>query len=213
MPLQNRVDPTGQLIFTSARGRLMGNRGKLHNAKKEVVRPWEKKAWIICETQFKGIQRVVFGAGTYSELFFLDEATALSAGHRPCSDCQKPRLLEFKSLWRRVNPSAEPIDALPAIRVPQIDEQLHAERIDANGGKVTFDCVYRDVPDGVFVVVEGQPHLRWKGRLLRWTPEGYVSPAVNLTDDEAVKVLTPPSIVRMVALGFTPKVHASAEVN
>jgi len=213
MPLQNRVDPAGQLIFTPARGMLMGNRGKIHNKNKEVFKPWDRLAWITCETQFKGIKREDFGANTYSELFFLDEATALSAGHRPCSDCRKPRLVEFKALWNLANSGETlPHDSSKAVRVSDIDEQLHAERISSDGRKLTFDCLYGDVPSGVFILRDGKPHLRWMERLLLWTPEGYLPSPISLSEGDIVTVLTPTSIFKMMALGFIPKVHASAEI-
>ncbi len=95
-PLQNRVDPWGYLRATSARGSLMGNRGILHNQEKRIVRPWAHKAWIACLLSYGSVRRAVFAPGNYSELFFLDEATALSAGHRPCGQCQRERYRLFK---------------------------------------------------------------------------------------------------------------------
>src|SRR6185295_157110 len=99
MPLENRVDPWGCIHAVAARGTLLGNRGKLHDETRRLTRQWDRKAWVTCELEHDGRKREVFGANSYSELFFLDEATAFSAGHRPCASCRRTRYAEFKSKW------------------------------------------------------------------------------------------------------------------
>lgn len=106
--LQNRVDPWGALCATASRGTLMGNRGILHDDRNRIVRPWAHRAWVTCLLEFNGIKRSrPFSPGNYSELFFIDEATAFSAGHRPCAHCQRLRHREFKDAWVRANVAEE----------------------------------------------------------------------------------------------------------
>ena len=121
MSLQNRINPYGEICFSDQRGTLMGNRGNLHNAQKEIVRKHQLKRWIICLLEFKGRHQNVMTPGFYTELFFLDEATALAAGHRPCGECQYPRFKAFVNLWKTAN-NRQNID------LKQMDEQLHLER-------------------------------------------------------------------------------------
>ena len=128
MPLQNRVDPWGNLIAVTARGAWMGNRGALHNAHNEIITLWKRKPWVTCALDFKGRKRQVFGPNTYSELFFLDEATAFSAGHRPCATCRRDRYNAFKEEWIKVNHP----DAPPSLPIAEIDKQIHTERIAAH---------------------------------------------------------------------------------
>src|SRR4051794_26424644 len=99
MPRQNRVTPSGDIITTPERGTLMGNRGVLHDADARIVRRWQGKRWIACVLEFKGRWRPVMAPGRYTELFFLDEATALAAGHRPCAECRRRRFDEFRDTW------------------------------------------------------------------------------------------------------------------
>jgi hypothetical protein len=124
MPLQNRVDPWGRLHSVAARGAWMGNRGVLHDATRQIVRPWRLKAWILCRLEFKGRRRRVFAPARYSELFFLDEATAFAAGHRPCAECNRERFNQFKRAWRS------------GARAAEIDAALHAERIAGGATRV-----------------------------------------------------------------------------
>lgn len=175
MPLQNRVDPWGRLIAVSARGAWLGNRGILHNERKEIISPWKHKSWVTCELQFKGRKRDIFSQGTYSELFFLDEATALSAGHRPCAECRRARYNEFKAIWLKVNPQME------SSSVDQIDKQLHKERAVRGGAKMKHCLKFEDLPEGAFIEIEGEAWLFWMGALKKWSPSGYVS-----------KILPPP---------------------
>jgi hypothetical protein len=188
-PLQNRVDPFGRLHAVSARGAWMGNRGVLHNAKQEIVAPWRGKRWITCVLDFRGRQRKVFSPGRYSELFFLDEATAYAAGHRPCAECRRPDYNAFRDAWG--GGSADDIDAV-----------LHQERTTR-----THEAALRDLPIGAFFEHEDQPYIVSGSGLRRWTFEGYW-PAARL-NAKRVRLLTPPSIVRLFRGRLSPQIHAS----
>ena len=125
MPLQNRVDPSGRFHAVSAHGAWMGNRGVLHNEQKKIIARWRGKAWMTCKLEFQGIRRKQFGSGTYSELFFMDEATASAAGHRPCADCRRDRFKEFKAAWIASN---RDLLSTPQPSIAEIDSVIHAER-------------------------------------------------------------------------------------
>lgn len=196
MPLRNRVDPWGRLhAITSKRSTRMGNRGILHDPQQRIVRQWAGRAWIICLLEFRGRQRKVFGPRSYSELFFLDEATAFAAGHRPCAECQRARFTEFKQAWLAANhrPADSPI--------AEVDRQLHAERLHGKE-KRTYEAPLRTLPSGTFLEHHGEALLVWDGRLLQWSPEGY-RPYSGRRPDQAA-VLTPASVVRTFARGFKP---------
>ncbi len=205
MPLQNRVDPRGSLIVADARGAWLGNRGKLHNEHKEIIARWQHKRWVVCQLTYNGRKRQVFSPNNYSELFFLDEATAFSAGHRPCGECRRERYLEFKEAWRRTNGAG-----LPEIAIAQIDEQLHMERVVPGGEKASHPMEFRDLPFGAFIERDNEAYLYWQMKLRKWSPSGYVEVGALPEPGEVVKVLTPFSIVQMYKNGFTPQVHESA---
>lgn len=206
MPLQNRVDPWGNLLAVSARGDFLGNRGILHDESKNIVKPWAHKNWVTCELSFKGIKRDLFGPGRYSELFFLDEATALAAGHRPCAHCRRQRYNEFKRLWCFVNdlPNASVVSSR------EIDEQLHLERVSRSREKILFSTSFSEVPDGTLIALGRQAFLVWSNRLHKWSPDGYVttSPLPHQTD--VVQIITPKTIIQLYKMGFKPIVHVSA---
>jgi len=212
-PLRNRVDPWGRLNAVPDKAALlMGNRGHLHDANQAIAReyPWDGKRWIACCLHYKGGEPRkgrVFG-NSYSELFFLDEATAFSAGHRPCRDCQKDRFEEFKAAWRGANP-----DAVPAAShsIDDIDAFLHGERVSENRGKMTYPAELASLPSGTFVEAEGEAVLLWKGKLRRWSFSGYTVGMDMSAAPTRATVLTPKSIVRMFVAGFLPTVHPSAE--
>jgi hypothetical protein len=212
MPLQNRVDPYGQICSTPARGMLMGNRGCLHDHGDHPVRQYAVRRWLICVLDFKGRTRRPMPPGHYTSLFFLDEATALAAGHRPCAECQRARFDEFRAHWAAANPE---LAAAPAPAVDTIDRALHRERMSNHPRqrdrvKLTYAAQLAELPDGVFVALEGRsaPLLVWGERLYPWSFEGYGRPLARM--DALVQVLTPPSIVRAIARGFAPMVHSSA---
>jgi hypothetical protein len=203
MALQNRVDPYGALHATEQRGAWMGNRGVLHDASKRVVAQWRLRRWITCVLSWKGRRREVFAPSRWSELFFLDEATALSAGHRPCAECRRSRYVEFRAAWdagrrRRDAPSR-------FLRADAIDRVLHAERLDRAGRKKTYRATLSSLPDGTMVERAGLPQLVWRGRLRPWSFGGY-GRGVDVAPDEVVVVLTPRSIVGAIRAGFAPQV-------
>lgn len=204
--LQNRVDPFGALKAVPYRGSLMGNRGKLHDDDQRIRRQSARKAWVTCVLSYKGIKRPVFAPGSYSELFFLDEATAFAAGHRPCKTCQRDRHIEFKSSWLQANKRAAADIFTP---VTEIDATLHAERIAGDSAKRTFTSTLSDLPDGTMFEHEGAAFLLWNKRFLKWGFGGY-SHGNTIPASARVQVLTPPSIVRMFAEGYQPTVHESA---
>jgi hypothetical protein len=201
MPLQNRVDPFGNIFRTPARGTMMGNRGgALHTSDREVVRCYKSRRWITCVLEFKGRYRKVMSEGRYTELFFLDEATSFAAGHRPCAECRRERYNAFRDAWRRVNKQET------APFADEMDLELHPARIQ-KGNKVTYQAALGSLPDYVFVRIEGRAHLIWRGALLLWTPEGYAKK--RRPEDSMVTVLTPKPIVGCFREGYEPQIHAS----
>ena len=213
MSKQNRVTPYGEIVVSSARGDLMGNRGILHDDQQRIVHLFKNKAWIVCRLDFKERRRVVMSPGSYTELFFLDEATALAAGHRPCFECQRERAKVFREAWIAANP--ELIEGNP-VKLRQIDEVLHAERLTKerfikDRRKQTFSAAIDDLPNGTFIEQERLPYLVWGESLYRWTAAGYLEPLQRLTGRQIV-VLTPRSTVRTFAYGYVPMVHPTAAI-
>jgi hypothetical protein len=205
MPLQNRVDPFGNIFRTSARGTMLGNRGgALHDAGREIVRRYKSRRWIACVLEFRGRHRVVMSPNRYTELFFLDEAVAFAAGHRPCAECRRERYNAFKSAWKR----ARRQDQLPF--ADDMDLELHPARM-AKGKKVTYDAALASLPDGCFVQIDGDAHLVAGDALLLWTPEGYAK-REKRPKDSVVAVLTPEPIVECFRQGYQPETHESAAV-
>lgn len=205
-PLQNRVSPTGTLHAVEARGHWMGNRGKLHDRRRRVTRQWELKAWITCRTAYKDNKRTVFAPGSLSELFFLDEATAYSAGHRPCGMCRRENQKDFVTHWVGANSAVS-----AARKIPEIDEHLHEERIAPDGEKRTFMAELGALPDGTFFEIDGAPHLRWRGRCFVWSFLGYKPLEPAPSSSLRVRVLTPESVVSAFRHGLRTQVHESAE--
>lgn len=200
MPLQNRVSPSGELLTDHARGSWLGNRGALHNEKKEIVRPWKHKNWVLCELSYKDRRREVFSPNSYSELFFLDEATGLAAGHRPCATCRRLRFNEFKQAWNAAQQGE--------LKVDEIDKILHQDRAARGGIKVTYIDMLLNLPDGVFIEQEGKPWLVWGNELHEWRPDGYRA-RTKICGDLNVTVLTPKSIVEVINAGYIPQVDES----
>ncbi|MEM7348879.1 MAG: hypothetical protein AAF485_32010, partial [Chloroflexota bacterium] len=207
MPKQNRVTPFSEIIATPARGTLMGNRGCLHNTAGEIRRSYQVKRWIICLLEFKGRHRTVMTPGHYTELFFLDEATALAAGHRPCAECMYPRFKEFCQLWVQANPEYIGQEKL---RVKLLDTVLHQQRLTTKREKATYNAPITALPDGTFIIYgpTKQPHLISGTYLFPWSPAGYQSPSIRSQTGDA-EVLTPLSVVRTLSLGYRPVLHAS----
>jgi hypothetical protein len=206
MPLQNRVDPWGGLQAVEARGAWMGNRGVLHDASRAVVRPWRSKAWILCRLEFKGRRRVVFAPGRYSELFFLDEATAFAAGHRPCAECNRERFLEFKRAWLAGNSA---LHLSPGIKAADIDGVLHAQRV-AGAAKLTYEARLDELPDGAMIEQDGIAYLIRGGALYPWSFAGYGAPLPRRALARA-HVLTPRSMVGAIGHGLSVEIHRSVD--
>lgn len=205
MPLMNRVDPYGVIFRSPARGTLMGNRGVLHNDAREIVRPFNGRRWIACLLEFKGRHRSVMSPRRYTELFFLDEAVAFAAGHRPCAECRRERFNAFKSAWKRRDEGA-PRESL---RVPEIDAELHVARVAGRKGKRTYEAALNSLPNGCFVQIQGACYLVWDDALLLWTPERYAGRG-GRPRDLTVTVLTPQPIVECFRNGYVPETHDSA---
>lgn len=207
MPLQNRVTPDGDIVAMAARGLMMGNRGgPLHDAQRMLRRRrWVSKQWICCQLEFKARRRTVMAPNRYTELFFLDEATALAAGHRPCFECRRQDFLWFAALWAQSKGLAGRATA------PDMDEILQAERVDAEGGKITWRAPAETLPSGTFVRLDGHPHLVLAGWLLQWTGAGY-SATRHRPEGSEIEVVTPRSIVAVLSAGYCPMLHPTAEV-
>ena len=209
MARQNRVTPWGQIVATPERGTLMGNRGLLHDGQQRIRRDWRLKRWIHCVLEFKGRHRQVMTPGRYTELFFLDEATALAAGHRPCAECLRTRYNEFRAAWIAGNPRAATAGRVSA---EAIDDALHADRLEPVGSKRTVVMPLDDLPDGVFVTLDGlldHAFLVLGDSLLEWSPAGYGRRMCRMKG-ERVSVLTPASTVAAIRAGFAPGMHATA---
>ncbi|MEO1720726.1 MAG: hypothetical protein AAFR23_10945, partial [Pseudomonadota bacterium] len=175
MPLQNRVRPNGEIVSVPERGTLMGNRGgRIHGSDKRLgKRRWASRAWIACVLDFKARHRTVMAPNSYTELFFLDEATALAAGHRPCYECRRRDARLFAAAWSKANGLTTPP------RAPDMDRILHADRLDEAGAKRTFRAQVGQLPNGVMVAIEGIPFLLIDQGFCKWTFSGY-APATPL---------------------------------
>jgi hypothetical protein len=201
-PLRNRVTPAGELIATTHRGTMYGNRGVLHNDDLALVRRYQVRRWLVCVLEFRGRRRPVMRPGRYTELFFLDEAVALTAGHRPCAECRHPAYQSFRTAWAQ----ALALPAKPA--ADDIDRVLHQQRRLAGGARVTYPAPLRELPDGVFIARDGESWLVHDGGLRRWTPAGY-SDRIDSFDGQAA-VLTPRATVAAIRAGYRPLLHPSA---
>jgi hypothetical protein len=204
MPLQNRVDPFGVLFRSPARGTMMGNRGgALHNDRREIVRAYKSRQWITCVLELKDRHRSVLSPRRYTELFFLDEAAAFAAGHRPCAECRRGRFNAFKQAWMRQDPGAG-----RTVRAAEMDQVLHGARLDERKRKRTYPAALHSLPNGCFVQIDEAPYLVWNDALALWTPEGYTR-RVSRPGDLTVTVLTPQPIVACFGQGYEPEVHES----
>lgn len=207
MPLQNRVTPFGDIVATSARGTMMGNRGgPLHDEDRRLgaVR-WRTKVWITCLLEFKGRRREVMTPGRYTELFFLDEVTALAAGHRPCGECRKADYIRFVDAWTEGDGRKD------APKAAEIDAVLHKERVVSPGrDKRIHRELLENLPDMVMISLperREEAFLVMGDALYPWTPLGYGKPITRPRG--TVGVLTPPSIVKAVMVGYRPAAHGT----
>lgn len=205
MPLQNRVTPFGDIVAIAQRGLFTGNRGIIHDPATRTLlgRRWTSKAWIICTCVFRGRRREVMGTRSWTELFFLDEAVGLAAGHRPCFSCRREAAERFRAAWSRGN-------GIPSPRATKIDGVLHAERLDRGGKRLHgLPAPLRSLPDGTMVASGARALLVAQGSLFDWTVEGY-RPVKGLPDIDGM--LTPPSTVRTLEAGYQPVLHAEVVV-
>lgn len=200
MPLQNRVTPFGELVASPGRGLLMGNRGVLHDDNRRIVRSSAVRRWIVCRLEFRGRYRVVMRPRRYTELFFIDEAAAFSAGHRPCRECRYGAYMRFRSLWETVHGRPVSADA--------IDAQLHAERLHGRA-KRTYRADVAELPDGTYVALDASAWLVWGRELLAWSDAGYAGRRARPASGQ-IEVHTPPSIVAVLTAGYRPGVHPTA---
>jgi hypothetical protein len=200
MPLQNRVSPFGHLFATPARGLLMGNRGgRLHDDKRKLgTRRWVTKQWICCQLAFNNRHRKVWGEG-YSELFFLDEVTALAAGHRPCFECRRRDAEHFATLFSGKKQRAT---------AAAMDEVLHGERLAGKDKRLHRRSI-DELPDGAMIALGTDAFAVRDQRLLRWTPSGYAEARERPRAIEA-KLLTPPSMLAVLSRGYAPMWHSSS---
>lgn len=207
MALRNRATPLGEVIADPARGLLFANRGVLHDARGEIRRRYSGRRWIACRLRFKGRRRsALMAPGRFTELFFLDEATALAAGHRPCGECRYQDHQRFSALWQDRHPGQVGADAM--------DRQLHSERVDPQTrGQQRHARSSDELPDGAYVLLDEQPWLVLGDELLQWTPSGYRARR-SRARGETMVVLTPPSLVAVLRAGWEPQavpfLHPSA---
>jgi hypothetical protein len=206
MPLQNRVTPLGDLVAHPARGLAYGNRGCLHDGAGQIRRRFAGKRWIVCVLRFKDWHRApLLQPGRFTELFFLDEATAFAAGHRPCALCRRADYDRFGDLWRGLHDAPAGAD--------ELDARLHAERVDPHTrDRRLHEVPLADLPDGAFVLRDGRPWLVAGASLVRWSAAGYAERERRHPGGTAALV-TPPSLVKILRAGWegdVPLLHPSA---
>ncbi|MDF0518276.1 hypothetical protein P0R31_13640 [Bradyrhizobium yuanmingense] len=203
MPLQNRVTPTGAIIATPHRGLFTGNRGIIHNpaTKTLLKKRWSTPAWITCLCEFRGWRRPVMARRSWTELFFLDEATAFAAGHRPCFFCRRDDAKRFRAAWEKGNAASD-------ISAKAMDAVLHRERLDRGRKQLhPLPMPLANLPDGAMVQQGEDSFLVMQGQALLWSPAGYASRA-RLVDQ--AMLLTPPSTLRAIMAGYQPVLHPTA---
>jgi hypothetical protein len=203
MPLQNRVTPMADIVSAPERGTFTGNRGIIHDARTRTLlkRRWTSQAWLICELRWRGIRRKVMGPGSWTELFFLDEATALGAGHRPCFFCRRTAAKAFQAAFPRSSQTAVP-------KARDIDRVLHAERLDGRHKRLhDLTSPAADLPDGAMILQNDAPHLVLGGLARRWSLGGYAAPTAAV---DTARLITPPATVGALRTGYRPRIHPSA---
>jgi hypothetical protein len=214
MPLQNRVDPFGTIRAVPERGLFTGNRGIIHDPETKTLlkKRWALQAWIICVCQFRDVRREPMGRNRtggkagWTELFFLDEVTALAAGHRPCFFCQRERARDFVSCFGEAFDIAEP-------RAPQVDKRLHKERLASGGGPpgVALEDL-AGLPDGAMVADGGTVYALRRGKTLCWSFAGYEQPNdFGMPNGKTLSLLTPATTLAVLRQGFRPVWHPTAE--
>jgi hypothetical protein len=210
MPHQNRVTPFNEIVAIPARGTMMGNRGVLHDAEGRIARPFAHRNWVNCVLEFKGRHRKVMTPGRYTHLFFLDEVTALAAGHRPCGECRRADYVRYRDALA-THLGVEPT----SLKAADMDRLLHSDRVTGRGTsrtKPTIATTFGAIPDGVMFTLRDGPRdawLKWRGRSWRWSADGYGLPR-SLDAAQPIDVLTPASTVAAIRTAYVPGVHASA---
>jgi hypothetical protein len=202
MPLQNRVTPTGDIVATPHRGLFVGNRGIIHDPTTKTLlrRRWSTPMWLTCVLEFRGRRREVMATRSWTELFFLDEATALASGHRPCYFCRREDANRFRVAWEQGN-------RLTSVRAGEIDRVLHRERLDHGKKRLhPLPMPVPELPDGAMVQHGDESFLITQGSAFQWSPGGYR--AAEITDGNTM-LLTPPSTLRALAAGYRPALHPS----
>jgi hypothetical protein len=198
----NRVAPDGSLHAVSARGTLWGNRGALLDDRGELARHARGRGWVCCLLEFHGRQRDQWRPGRLTELYFLDEATALAAGHRPCGECRHHDHLRFRAAWSQVFPADR--------SARDIDRRLHPARLVAPGEHRAYEAALEQLPDGTFVEHDGHFWLVRGTHVLAWSFDGYRDPVPRTALPPVVRVRTPEPTVAALRAGFVPGVHVSA---
>ena len=206
MPRQNRVTPLGEMIAVPERGLVYANRGCLHDDAGRIRRRYNGKRWIACRLRFRGWHRhPLMQPGRFTELFFLDEATAFAAGHRPCALCRREDYNRFVAVWDGHHRGATSADSIDAV--------LHEQRVEAGSrAHLLHEAAFADLPDGAFVLRDGEPHLVLGRDILQWTPAGYGGPAGRPRG--TATLITPPSLVEVLQTGWSgavPFIHPSAD--
>ena len=203
MPLQNRVTPTGDIIATPHRGLFTGNRGIIHDpaTKTLLKKRWSSPAWITCVCEFRGWRRKVMGGRSWTELFFLDEATAFAAGHRPCFFCRRDDANRFRAAWEKGN-------GVTDVRAREMDRVLHGERLERGKKRLyPLPVPVTQLPDGAMVQAGEESFVIVQGRWLQWSMAGYQKAEAALGD---AMLLTPSSTLRALGAGYRPVLHPSA---
>lgn len=203
MPLQNRVTPAGDIVADPHRGSFTGNRGIIHDptTKTLLKKRWSSPAWITCVCEFRGWRRKVMGGRSWTELFFLDEATALAAGHRPCFFCRRDDANRFRSCWEKGN-------GVTDILARDMDKVLHGERLERGKKRLhPLPVPLAKLPDGAMVRAGADSFLIVQGRALLWSMAGYRKADTAIKD---AMLLTPPSTLRAISAGYRSLLHASA---
>ena len=206
MARRNRVTPLSELVADPARGLVYGNRGCLHDGAGNIRRRYAGRRWIACRLRFRDWRRApLLQPGRFTELFFLDEATAMAAGHRACALCRRADYDRLVALWRELHPGQVGADAM--------DAQLHGERfLAATRAQRHHEAPLAGLPDATFVLRDGAPWLVLGSQLLAWTPAGYAARVARPAREQAL-VITPPSLVAVLRAGWEPLVpllHPSA---
>ncbi|MDB5523067.1 MAG: hypothetical protein JWM58_830 [Rhizobium sp.] len=206
MTLQNRVTPFGDIVAIPQRGMMTGNRGIIHDPATKTLlnRRWSSKAWLICTCEYKRRRREVMAGRSWTELFFLDEAVALAAGHRPCFVCRRDAALAFRAAWADARGEERPTAGA-------MDAVLHRERLDHGRKRVhALPGSPSDLPDGAVVAQSGVAFTIAGGRAYRWTAQGYETPQEIRHADG---LLTPPSTLQALRAGYRPVLHSAIELS